>query len=236
MGRLGISTWCYNWVASLGWVRTQMALPGRGGALVAGYDHALLDHDEPPLHGRIGADALWENLFWFLERVLPVAEEAGVRLALHPDDPPVGEVRGIARIVHAVDALRAGLRALPSPANAMTFCQGNLALTSDDLPAEIRRFGGEDRIAFVHFRDVRGTPERFVETFHDDGQTDMLACMRAYHEVGYAGVIGATTCRCSPVIRSASPDTRPGTAVRDRVHDGVAGSGRQASSATGRSC
>ena len=189
MGRLGISTWCYNWVASLGWVRTQMALPGRGGALVAGYDHALLDHDEPPLHGRIGAEALWDNLFWFLERVLPVAEEAGVTLALHPDDPPIDEVRGIARIVHDGDAYARIFERFPSPANGMTFCQGNLALTSDDLPAEIRRFGAEGRIAFVHFRDVRGTPERFVETFHDDGQTDMLACMRAYQEVAYTGVM-----------------------------------------------
>jgi mannonate dehydratase len=71
----------------------------------------------------------------------------------------------------------------------MTLCQGNLALTSEDLPALIRDFGAQDRIAFVHFRDVRGTPERFVETFHDEGQTDMLACMRAYHEVGYRGVM-----------------------------------------------
>jgi mannonate dehydratase len=189
MGRLGITTWCYNWIASLGWIRTQMALRGRGGALVAGYDHALLDHRESSLHGPIGSGPLWDNLIWFLERVLPVAEEAGVRLALHPDDPPVAEVRGIARVMHDGPAYARLFERLPSPANAMTFCQGNLALTSGDLPALIREFGDADRIAFVHFRDVRGTPERFVETFHDEGQTDMLACMRAYHEVGYTGVM-----------------------------------------------
>jgi mannonate dehydratase len=189
MGRLGIPTWCYNWIASLGWIRTQMALRGRGGALVAGYDHALLDHTESSLHGPIDAGPLWENLIWFLERVLPVAEDAGVRLALHPDDPPVPEVRGIARVINDGSAYERLFERLPSPANAMTLCQGNLTLTSDDLPALIRRFGAEGRIAFAHFRDVEGTPERFVETFHDNGKTDMLECMRAYHDVGYTGVM-----------------------------------------------
>jgi mannonate dehydratase len=75
----------------------------------------------------------------------------------------------------------------PSGANALTFCQGNFTLMTDDVPSLIRRFGS--RIAFVHFRDVRGTPERFVETFHDDGQTDMFACMRAYRDINFGGVI-----------------------------------------------
>jgi mannonate dehydratase len=75
----------------------------------------------------------------------------------------------------------------PSSANAITFCQGNFTLVSDDVPSLIRHLG--DRIAFVHFRDVRGTPERFVETFHDDGQTDMFACMRAYRDIDFDGVI-----------------------------------------------
>jgi mannonate dehydratase len=189
MGRLGISTWCYGWLASVSWVRTQMAVRGRGGALVAGYDHALLDHDAPTLQGPIEAQALWDNLTWFLERALPVAEDAGVRLALHPDDPPVPQVRGIARIMHDAQAYERLFEHLPSPANAMTFCQGNLTLTSPDLPATIRAFGEAGRIAFVHFRDVRGIPERFIETFHDEGQTDMLACMRAYHAIDYQGVM-----------------------------------------------
>ena len=189
MGRLGIPTLSYGWLASVSWVRTQIALRGRGGALVSGYDHARLDHDALTVQGKVGADALWENLIWFLERALPVAEDAGVRLALHPDDPPVPEVRGIARVVNGGTAYERLFERLPSPANAMTFCQGNLTLTTDDLPALIRTFGDDQRIAFVHFRDVRGTPQRYVETFHDDGQTDMLACMRAYHEAGYDGVM-----------------------------------------------
>lgn len=189
MGKLGIPTWCYGWVAGVGWVRTTMATRGRGGAIVAGYDHSLLDHEELSAYGRIDAESLWQNLEWFLERALPVAEEAGVRLALHPDDPPIPQVRGIARVMNSVDAYERLFERFPTPFNAMTLCQGNFTLMTDDLPGQIRRFGAEDRIAFVHFRDVRGTPEKFVETFHDEGKTDMLACMRAYQEIGYDGVM-----------------------------------------------
>lgn len=189
MGKLGIPTWCYNWAAGVGWVRTQMALRGRGDALVSGYDHALVDHSDRCLYGTIDADALWRNLSWFLERVLPVAEEAEVRLALHPDDPPVQSVRGISRIINSVEAYEKLFDRFPSEANAMTLCQGNFTLMTDDLPAEIVKFGRAGRIAFAHFRDVKGTAEHFVETFHDEGRTDMLACMTAYEEVGYSGVM-----------------------------------------------
>ena len=72
----------------------------------------------------------------------------------------------------------------PSPANGMTFCQGNITMMTDDLPAAIRHFGEAGRIHFVHFRDVRGTPESFVETFVDEGPTDMAACIRAYLDAG----------------------------------------------------
>lgn len=190
MGRLGIPTWCYNWAAGVGWVRTTVATRGRGGALVSGYDHASIDHDDLTAYGRIDASSLWANLEWFLERILPIAEDAGVRLALHPDDPPVlPEIRGIARIITTPAAYERLFDRFDSNANAMTLCQGNFTLMVDDLPAEIRRFGREGRIAFAHFRDVRGTANSFVETFHDEGQTDMYACMRAYEEVGFDGLM-----------------------------------------------
>ncbi len=107
-----------------------------------------------------------------------------MRLALHPDDPPLSPLRGIGRIVRSLEAFERVFELEPSPVNGMTMCQGNVALMTDDLPAAIRRFGSEGRIQFVHFRDVRGTPERFVETFVDDGPTDMAACIRAYRESG----------------------------------------------------
>jgi mannonate dehydratase len=120
---------------------------------------------------------------------MPAAEDAGVRLGLHPDDPPRAAVRGVPRIMRSPEAYRRLLSLNPSTSNGITFCQGNFALMGADLPTLIREFGGLDRIVFVHFRDVLGTPDDFHETFHDIGQTDLVACMRAYAELGYSGPI-----------------------------------------------
>ena len=184
MGRLGIGVWCYNWMAVVPWSRTSTSSPARGGAAATGFDLSVWA-DAPDAPGApVDEERLWTSLGWFLERVVPAAEEAGVRLALHPDDPPLPSLRGIGRIVRSLQAFERVFELDPSPANGMTMCQGNVALMTDDLPAAIRRFGSEGRIHFVHFRDVRGTPERFVETFVDDGPTDMAACIRAYRESG----------------------------------------------------
>jgi mannonate dehydratase len=185
MGKLGIGVWCYNWMPVIGWTRTSVGIRGRGGALVTGFDERVVADAPPAVVEPVEAEQLWDSLGWFLERVLPVAEAAGVTLAMHPDDPPLPALRGIARIMSSVPAFERLLALDPSPRNAITLCQGNFTLMTDDLPASIRTFG--DRIAFVHFRDVRGTAERFVETFVDDGQTNMADCMRAYAEIGFAG-------------------------------------------------
>ena len=134
-------------------------------------------------------EQLWENLQYFLERVVPVAEEANVKLAMHPDDPPLSPIRGVGRIMRSIENYQRLIDLVPSPVNGIALCQGNFTLMTDDLPGVIRHFGEQDKIFFVHFRDVRGTPEKFVETFHDDGKTDMLACMRAYRDIGFEGVL-----------------------------------------------
>jgi mannonate dehydratase len=118
---------------------------------------------------------------------VPVAEKAGVKLAIHPDDPPVSPLRGMGRIMRRIENYQRQLDFAASPVNGIALCQGNFSLMTDDLPAAIRNFGGQGKIFFVHLRDVRGKPERFVETFHDDGQTDMAACIRAYRDVGFDG-------------------------------------------------
>lgn len=187
MGRLGIPVWSYHWMAVLGWLRTGVGPHGRGGAVVSSYDHVRTRDAPMTWAGAVEPERLWDSLSWFLERACPVAEDAGVRLALHPDDPPVSSIRGIARIMSSVSAFERLLALRSSEANAITFCQGNFALMTDDLPSLIRRFA--PRIAFAHVRDVVGTPERFQETFHDDGPTDMLACLRAYRDTGFTGVI-----------------------------------------------
>ncbi len=189
MGALGIPVWCYEWMPVLNWIRTSTKVPSRGGALSTGYDHELM-RDKPLTEaGVVTEEQLWDNLKYFLERVVPVAEEANVKLAMHPDDPPLSPIRGLGRIMRSVENYQRLLELVSSPVNGITLCQGNFTLMTDDLPAAIRHFGQQNKIFFVHFRDVRGTPEKFVETFHDDGQTDMLACIQAYRDIGFEGVL-----------------------------------------------
>ena len=186
MGKLGIPVWCYEWMTDFNWVRTNMATPSRGGSVVTSFDLKDVPADltlEPP----IDEAALWVNLEYFLRMVLPVAERAGVKLSMHPDDPPLSPIRGVGRIMRSVANYQRLIDLVPSPMNTITLCQGNFTLMTDDLPAVIRKFG--KKISFVHFRDVRGVPEKFEETWHDAGQTDMLACMKAYRDIGFDGVL-----------------------------------------------
>lgn len=189
MGRLGIPVWCYEWMTDFNWVRTRTDTPSRGGSVVTSFDSDLLRDAPPTESGPISEAELWHNLEYFLRRVLPVAEQWNVRLAMHPDDPPLSPIRGVGRIMRSVENFQRLLELVPSPMNGITLCQGNFTLMTDDLPDVIRHFGRQGKIFFVHFRDVRGTPARFVETWHDDGQTDMLACMKAYRDIGFEGVL-----------------------------------------------
>lgn len=189
MGRLGIGMWCYQWMADFSWLRTSTTLPSRGGSTVSGFDNSLLQDAPPTEWGILDEQTLWESLEYFLKRVLPVAEKWGVKLAMHPDDPPLSPVRGVARIMCSVENFARLLELVPSPMNGITLCQGNFGLMTDDLLSVIHRFGAEKKIFFVHMRDVRGTPEHFEETWHDDGPTDMFACFQAYREVGFDGVM-----------------------------------------------
>ena len=186
MGRLGIPVWCYEWMTDFNWVRTNMSTPSRGGSVVTSFDQNDVPEnltDGPP----ISEEELWVNLDYFLKKVLPVAEKAGVKLSMHPDDPPLSPIRGVGRIMRSIENYQRLIGMVPSPMNTITLCQGNFTLMTDDLPATIRRFG--KKISFVHFRDVKGVPSKFEETWHDAGKTDMLGCMRAYRDIGIDGVL-----------------------------------------------
>jgi len=189
MGALGIPVWCYEWMPVLGVLRTSKAVPSRGGALTTEYNHDALRNAPLTEHGVVTDERMWANLKYFLDRVAPVAEKANVKLAMHPDDPPLSPIRGLARIMRSVENFQRLLDLVPSPVNGIALCQGNFALMSPDLPSVIRHFGRQGKVFFVHMRDVRGTAEKFVETFHDEGSTDLLACLRAYKEIGFNGVL-----------------------------------------------
>ena len=188
MGKLGIPVWCYEWMPVYNWMRTSTTVPSRGGALATGFDYELMKDAPLTEYGEVTEEHLWETLKYFLEKVVPVAEEANVKLAMHPDDPPLSPICGLGRIMRSIENFQKLLDLVPSPVNGIGLCQGNFTLMTDDLPGAIRHFGEQKKIFFVHFRDVRGTPEKFVETFHDEGKTDMLACMKAYRDIGFEGV------------------------------------------------
>lgn len=214
MGKVGIPVMCHNFMAGFGWLRTSMSTPARGGALVSSYDHALMRDAPLTEWGTITEEQLWDNMTAFLKKVVPVAEAAKVKLAVHPDDPPISPIRGISRILTNPDAFQRVIDIAPSPYNGITFCQGNFSAMGADVPAQIRRFGAQKQIHFVHFRDVSGTPDRFSETFHELGQTDMFETMRAYNEVGFDGPLRLDH---APTMAGESND-RPGYETMGRLY------------------
>lgn len=191
----GIDTICYNWMPVISWARTVMDRPGRGGALVSAFDvEDIRDKPRITTYGELTHDQMWENLQYFLDAVVPEAEKYEIKLALHPDDPPVSHIQGIPRIMTSVDAFKRLLDMYPSFFNGITFCQGSFASMRDlssgvDIPAAIRYFGNKHSIHFVHFRDVKGDKNNFEETFHDEGKTDMYAAMKALYDIKFKGPI-----------------------------------------------
>lgn len=211
VGAAGVRVVCYNFMPVFDWTRTALAVRLEDGSTTLAYDHQSLSridlsrgtgdlpgwsaaYDAARMNELLAAyrevdpERLWENLAHFLERVVPAAEEAGVSLAAHPDDPPWG-IFGLPRILTDGAALERLVGLVDRPANGVTFCTGSLgALPSNDLPAMIRRLG--PRIHFAHCRNVRVTGERrFHETAHPSrfGSVDLRAALRALRDVGFAG-------------------------------------------------
>lgn len=189
MGRLGISLLCYNFMAGIGWYRTSTNIQERAGALVSGFDAAIADKQQHTEFGKVSAEKIWENYQYFIGKVIPVAEHSGVKMGLHPDDPPVSPLRGIGRIFINADSIRKALSLSTSPAHGLTFCQGTYTTMGEDVKALIHEFGSNYRIHFIHIRDVDGNAESFRETFHDNGPTNMVTMFKAYRSVNFEGPI-----------------------------------------------
>ena len=213
LGKVGIPMCCYNFMAGIGWYRTKTDIAERGGALSSEFDNRIAKKQGLTRWGQISEEKIWDNITHFLKRIIPVAEKAGVKMALHPDDPPISPLRGIGRILINGDAFRRFLQIVPSPVNGITFCQANFKLMGGDIRALVREFGGQGKIFFVHLRDVKGTGERFHETFHDNGPTDMPQMLKLYHEVGFDGPIRPDH---APTLATESNES-PGYAMQGKI-------------------
>ncbi len=203
MGEAGIPTLGYNF--SLAGVCGRVTGPfARGGAESVGMDgpvetpipngmvwNMVYDPNAPAgTLPSITHDVLWRRLQRFLEDVLPTAEQAGVRLAAHPDDPPTPTMRQQPRLVYQHALYQRLIDVSPSPSNMLEFCLGTLAeMTEGDLYETVDRYSAQQRLAYVHFRNVHGKAPRYQETFIDDGDVDMLRILAILHRNGFDGVL-----------------------------------------------
>ena len=219
MGRAGVPTLGYffslrSGIGNYG-LRTSKTTPGRGGAKLTSFEYDLIkgaDQDfwKPAVEGvgEVTDEQVWDNVTYFLEAVIPVAEEAGVRMGLHPDDPPISPIGGVARVFRSHAALKRFVEIVPSGSNCLGFCQGTISEMPENVLDAIRYFGNQDKICYVHFRNVSGTVPSFSETFIDEGHVDMYEAMKAYKEVGYDG----------PIIDDHVPDMEVGSTRQFASH------------------
>jgi mannonate dehydratase len=203
---------CYNFMPVFDWTRTSldMALPDgsttlsfdaravdaldvSNGIALPGWDTSYRPEDLKALlreYEALDESGLWENLAYFLRAIIPVAKRAGIKMAIHPDDPP-RPIFGLPRVVKNRDDLERLLAIVDDPANGLTLCSGSLgADPGNDIPALVREFGARGRIHFAHLRNVKtGADGDFHETSHRsaDGSLDMAEIVKAYHEVGFEG-------------------------------------------------
>ena len=209
MGKAGILVLGYHFMVLSVW-RTSNTTPGRGQARVTSFDYELVKDAPLTELGEISDEQMWDNYTYFMKAVIPVAEQAGVKMCLHPDDPPISPIAGIARIFRSHDSLKRLTELVPSDYNGLEFCQGTISEMPEDVLNAIRYFGSRDKIFYVHFRNVSGPVPAFDETFIDEGHVDMLEAMRLYKEVGFDG----------PMINDHSPQmfSDPGYGYRSRAY------------------
>jgi mannonate dehydratase len=190
MGRAGIPILGYNFML-LPVLRTSRAAPGRGGAHCTAFDRGAIGDEPMALGRRIDADEVWERFSYFISRVLPVAESAGVKLALHPDDPPVRDAFGVARIFGDLAGHRRALEEIaPSAYHGLDFCCGSWAESGVEKMYEaLQYFGEQKRLCYIHFRNVQGAGDSFQESFVDDGDFDVVRTIRILRDVGFDGFI-----------------------------------------------
>jgi mannonate dehydratase len=188
MGQAGIPILGYNWMPNGVW-RTSRTTLGRGGATVTSFDMELAK-SAPLSHGRVyTTEEMWRNYEYFLRAIVPVAEEAGIRLALHPDDPPVPSLGGVSRIFKDFDDFRRAMHLMDSPVNGLDFCLGCWSEMGPGVLEAVRYFGERGKILYVHFRDVQGTVPAFQECFINEGNNNMFLVLKTLKESGFSGFL-----------------------------------------------
>lgn len=205
-GRAGIPCFGYNFsIAGVwGWQRGPF---GRGGAMSVGFDAGAIDIHQPIPDGMVwnmryakgepgvsvppvSTQELWARLTYFLNEILPVAEEAGVKLAAHPDDPPMDQLRGAARLVNQPEKYDQLLAINSSPANNLELCLGSLQeMATGDVYDSVDRYSRANRIGYIHFRNVIGKVPHYHEVFVDEGDIDMAKIIRILKTNGFEGVL-----------------------------------------------
>lgn len=190
LGKAGVTILGYHFMGNRVW-RTSKSELARGDALTSAFDMALAE-DAPPTEGVVvDEEQMWENYTRFITTVLPVAEEAGVTLSLHPDDPPVPVLGGVARIFRSLAGFRRAIEDIaPSPNHKITFCMGTWAeLGVDPMFEAMEHFGRTGKIAYVHFRNVKGTIPSFAESFVDEGDVDCVEAIRRLQAMDFDGFL-----------------------------------------------
>lgn len=213
LSKAGIKVICYNFMPVFDWTRSVLEYQLPDGSNALAYDKKIVEKMDPRSgelslpgwdtsygEGGLGSvldqykemteEKLWDNLKYFLEQIIPVAEINGMKMAIHPDDPP-WSIFGLPRIITDEAALERFLKLVDSPANGLTLCSGSLGVSCcNDLPSMIRKFG--KRIHFAHVRNVNNYEDgSFTEVAHlsSCGSLDIVEILKAYYEVGFDGYL-----------------------------------------------
>jgi len=189
MARAGIPIFGYNWMPSNVWRTPSQYI--RAGTEVTAFDYAVA-HESPLTHDReYTEEEMWEYMEYWIKAITPVAEEEGIRLGIHPCDPPVESLGGIPQLLRSFDAYKRLTEIVESPSNAIEFCQGTFSEMADaangGIYDMIRYFGERKKILYVHFRNVSNPVPKFHEEFINTGHVDMFKAMQIYNEVGFDG-------------------------------------------------
>lgn len=196
-GKLGIPYFGYHFTPTFVW-RTTYGEQTRGGAKVSAYNDeaAKASGNQVDYSARLDVEIpdpedMWKNHQYFMKAILPEAEKAGVKMALHPDDPPVGSVSGVARIFNSFESYVRAEKETDSPAWGLDLCLGCCSEMGGAETVEqfIDYFGPKDKIFYVHFRDVLGIPSDFRECFLGEGNFDPARVMKKLKDSGFKGYI-----------------------------------------------